>query len=132
MPSRRKAMSQPPNNLRYLATHQWARKDGNEVIVGITDHAQSELGDVVFVDLPEVGRECLQRQACAVVESVKTASDVQSPMSGTVISVNDNLNNSPELLNTDPYGAGWICKIKPSNPAEWDQLLDADAYSQLV
>jgi glycine cleavage system H protein len=125
-------MSQIPTNLRYITSHQWARREADVFVVGITDHAQAELGDIVFIDMPVVGSVCAQGKSCSVVESVKTASDVHSPLTGTVVSVNETLSETPELVNTDPYGAGWMFKIKPSDPSEWDQLLDADAYHALL
>lgn len=126
-------MSSIPSDLKYLESHEWARveSDGN-VTVGISDHAQSALGDLVFVELPEVGRALTKGGAAAVVESVKAASDVYSPISGEVIAANDALQGSPELVNEDPYGKGWLFKVKPANPDELSQLLDASAYGKVV
>jgi glycine cleavage system H protein len=126
-------MSNIPAELKYLESHEWARveKDGS-VTVGISDHAQEALGDLVFVEVPEVGKALTKGGAAAVVESVKAASDVYSPVSGEVIAANDSLSGSPELVNSDPYGAGWLFKVKPSNAAELSQLLDAKAYEKVV
>lgn len=126
-------MSSIPNDLRYLESHEWARAEADgTVTVGISDHAQSALGDLVFVEVPEVGKSLAKGAAAAVVESVKAASDVYSPVSGEVVAANDALNGSPELVNEDPYGKGWLFKIKPSNPAELEQLLDAAAYGKVA
>jgi len=126
-------MANIPADLKYLDSHEWARveKDGT-VTIGISDHAQGALGDLVFVEVPEVGKSLSKGGAAAVVESVKAASDVYSPLSGEVIAANDSLGSSPELVNSDPYGAGWLFKIKPSNAGELQQLLDAKAYEQVV
>jgi len=126
-------MANIPADLKYLDSHEWARveKDGT-VTVGISDHAQGALGDLVFVETPEVGKALSKGGAAAVVESVKAASDVYSPLSGEVIAANDSLGSSPELVNSDPYGEGWLFKIKPSNAAELQQLLDATAYEKVV
>jgi glycine cleavage system H protein len=122
-----------PANLKFLKSHEWARTESDgTVTIGISDHAQNALGDLVFVDVPEVGKTLKSGEACAVVESVKAASDVYSPVSGEVVANNDALQATPELINTDPYGAGWIARIRPSNAAEIAQLLDAAAYDQVV
>jgi glycine cleavage system H protein len=126
-------MSSIPTNLKYLESHEWARAEADgTVTVGISDHAQGALGDLVFVEVPEIGRSLTKGAAAAVVESVKAASDVYSPVSGEVIAANDALNGSPELVNEDPYGRGWLFKVKPANPAELEQLLDAAAYGKVV
>lgn len=119
-----------PDNLRYTDTHEWVRveQDGT-VVVGITDHAQDALGDVVFLQLPDVGRQVARTEAMAVIESVKSASDIHSPVSGTVTAVNPPVADQPELVNKDPYGA-WMFVIKPDNPAELDSLLSAADYSR--
>lgn len=126
-------MSSIPTNLKYLESHEWVRvePDGT-VTVGISDHAQHALGDLVFVEVPEVGRSLNKGGAAAVVESVKAASDVYSPVSGEVVATNEKLSGSPELVNTDPYGEGWLFKLKPSNAAELEQLLDSAAYQKVV
>lgn len=126
-------MATIPADLKYLDTHEWARVESDgTVTIGISDHAQGALGDLVFVEVPEVGKSLSKGGAAAVVESVKAASDVYSPLSGDVIAANDALGASPELVNTDPYGAGWLFKLKPSNTAELQQLLDAKAYEKVV
>lgn len=117
-----------PNNLRYTKSHEWAQEHDNLVRVGITDYAQDALGDVVFVELPPVGRQVKAGEAVAVVESVKTASDIYAPMAGEVVEVNAALVDTPEQLNSSPYGAGWMFAIRPANPADLAQLLDAQAY----
>jgi len=121
-----------PAGLKYSREHEWIKVEGNTGIVGITDFAQDQLGDVVFVELPEVGRVLKQHEQFGVVESVKTVSDLYSPVSGKVIEINGDLEASPELVNQDPYGAGWMIKIELANPADLDQLLDADAYAKFV
>ncbi|RPH54674.1 MAG: glycine cleavage system protein GcvH [Lysobacterales bacterium] len=126
-------MSSIPSNLKYVDSHEWARVESDGVVtIGISDHAQDALGDLVFVETPEVGRALKKGGAAAVVESVKAASDVYSPVSGEVVAANEALGASPELVNSDPYGAGWLFKVKPSNPAELNQLLDAAAYGKVV
>jgi glycine cleavage system H protein len=126
-------MSNIPAELKYLDSHEWARVESDgTVTIGISDHAQGALGDLVFVEVPEVGKSLSKGGAAAVVESVKAASDVYSPVSGEVVAANDALGSSPELVNSDPYGAGWLFKIKPSNTAELQQLLDAKAYEKVV
>ncbi len=122
-----------PDNLRYAKTHEWVRVDGDEVTVGISDYAQESLGDVVFVELPSVGRTLAMGEAFGVVESVKAASDVYAPVSGEVTAINEALLDAPETLNSDPYGEGWMLKLRPSDLAgEQEKLLDAAAYSQHV
>jgi glycine cleavage system H protein len=121
-------MSQAPNDRKYSAEHQWALPESDGTItVGITDHAQETLGDLVFIQLPEVGSEVTANQQVAVVESVKTASDVFAPMSGKIIAINEAAADAPESINEDAYSA-WLFKIQPSNSAEYDALLTADAY----
>jgi len=116
--------------VRYLETHEWARKDDGEVTVGISDYAQSTLSDVVYVELPEIGETISKGDQLGVVESVKAAGDVYAPMSGKVIAVNEALEDAPELVNESPFGDGWLLRIKPSDPGEWDSLLDAKAYKK--
>jgi glycine cleavage system H protein len=127
-------MSSIPDNLKYLDSHEWARVESDgTVTVGISDHAQGALGDLVFVEVPEVGKALTKGGAAAVVESVKAASDVYSPVSGEVIANNsDALSATPELVNSDPYGQGWLYKVKPSNNNELGSLLDAKAYEKVV
>ncbi|HSN73417.1 MAG TPA: glycine cleavage system protein GcvH [Steroidobacteraceae bacterium] len=126
-------MSNVPAELKYLKSHEWVRDEGDgSVTIGISDHAQHALGDLVFVETPEVGRTIAAGEACAVVESVKAASDVYSPVSGEVVAVNEELASSPETVNQDPYGAGWIARIRLSAPAELDGLLSAQKYEEVV
>jgi glycine cleavage system H protein len=117
-------------NCRYRSSHEFARKDGSEIVVGISDHAQDALGDIVFVEMAEVGKKFAQGEAIGVVESVKAASDIYAPMSGTIAAVNAALQADPALVNKDCYGAGWLVRLSPSDPAEWDGLLDPAAYEK--
>ncbi|MEN3012631.1 MAG: glycine cleavage system protein GcvH [Dictyoglomus thermophilum] len=121
-----------PEDRKYSKDHEWAKLEGNIAIIGITYHAQEELGDIVHIDLPEVGKEVKQNEVLAVVESVKSASDVYSPLSGKVIEVNENLKTKPELINEDPYNAGWIVKLELSDPKEYKSLLSAEEYKKLI
>ncbi len=124
-------MSQTPENLKYAKTHEWARlEDDGTITVGISDHAQELLGDLVFMELPEAGTSVSAGKECAVVESVKAASDVYAPVSGEITETNAALADSPEIVNSDPYGAGWLFRIKPSDAGELDLMLDAKAYEQ--
>ncbi|MGH9047734.1 MAG: glycine cleavage system protein GcvH [Acidimicrobiales bacterium] len=121
-----------PDDLRYSNDHEWARADGSRVRVGITDYAQDALGDVVFVDLPEVGVEMQAGALLGEVESTKSVSELYAPVSGRVVEVNMTLSEAPERLNEDPYGEGWICDIELTDPASLGALLDAAAYRQLI
>lgn len=122
-------MSNIPADLKYVASHEWLKLEDDGIItVGITDHAQDLLGDVVFVELPEVGRTVSADEEIAVVESVKAASDVYAPIAGEIVEINDELVDSPELANEDPYGKAWFFKIKPTNVADYDDLLSAEEY----
>jgi glycine cleavage system H protein len=125
-------MTKVPSDLRYAKTHEWVRIAGEYATVGITDHAQHELTDVVFVELPQKGRKLKAGESCAVVESVKTASDIYTPVSGEVTAINDAVVANPALVNTDPYGEGWFFKIKMTNPQEPQSLQSADDYSKQV
>ena len=126
-------MSTILDDLRYTKSHEWVRQeDDGTVTVGITDHAQSLLGDLVFIEVPEVGNTYNEGDDCAVVESVKAASDVYSPLDGEVVAGNDALSDSPETVNNDPYGDGWIMKLKPSDAGAFDGLMDAEAYKEVV
>jgi glycine cleavage system H protein len=126
-------MSNIPADLKYVASHEWVRIEADGTLtVGISDHAQAALGDLVFVETPEVGRTLTAGEAFAVVESVKAASDVYSPVSGEVIATNEALSATPELINQAPYGDGWLIKIRPSDPAELATLLDAKAYEAVA
>jgi glycine cleavage system H protein len=123
-------MSQVPAELKYAASHEWARLEADgTVTVGITDHAQQALGDVVFVETPALGKQVSAGQEAGVVESVKAASDIYAPVSGEIIASNSTLESAPETVNDAPYAEGWFFKIRPSNPAELDALLDAAAYT---
>jgi len=125
-------MANIPENLKYLESHEWAKiEDDGTVTVGISDHAQELLGDIVFVELPQVGSSIEKQADVAVVESVKAASDVYSPVSGEIIATNENLENAPETVNSSPYDDGWFFKVKPTNIEEVTDLLDAEAYKQL-
>lgn len=124
--------TQVPVDLKYAKSHEWVRLTGDVATVGISDHAQHELTDVVFVELPSVGRKVKAGEACAVVESVKTASDIYSPVSGEIIDANQAVVDNPALVNSQPFGDGWFFQIKLANPAELDALLDAAGYSQLI
>jgi len=121
-------MSDIPSDLRYAASHEWARLEADgSVTVGISDHAQEALGDVVYVELPEVGQQLAAGQQAGVVESVKAASDIYAPISGEVIAINEQLTDSPEMVNSDPYGS-WFFPLQPSDASALDKLLDADGY----
>lgn len=123
-------MSQTPTELKYAKSHEWVRvEDDGSVTIGITDHAQSALGDLVFVELPKVGRVLAAEESCAVVESVKAASDVYAPIAGEVIAINPDLADAPEAINNAPYGEGWMWKMKPSDVADVGGLLDAAGYT---
>jgi glycine cleavage system H protein len=123
---------QHPDDLRYSAEHEWVRVDGTIAEVGITDFAQDNLGDIVYVQLPEVGASVVRDAACSEVESTKSVSDIYAPVSGTVVAVNEALTTAPELINSDPYGAGWIFRVELSDATEVDSLMDAAAYQALV
>lgn len=123
-------MSDIPEDLRYLPSHEWARKNMDGTItIGITDHAQESLGDVVFVELPAVGDQISAREECAVVESVKAASDIFAPISGEVVEINDALEDEPELINDGAYADGWFFRVRPDDLSELDDTLDADGYA---
>lgn len=117
-----------PSELKYARTHEWVKIEGDLVITGITDHAQDELGDLVYVETPEVGSKVTAGEQAGVVESVKTASDIHAPVSGTVVEVNTDLEDDPDFVNDDPYGKGWIYKIKPDNIADIEKLLTNAEY----
>ena len=125
-------MSSFPDNLKYAATHEWVRVEADGTYtVGITDHAQELLGDIVFIDLPKDGASVNAQQEISVVESVKAASDIYAPVSGKIVAINKALIDSPEIVNTSPYGDGWFCRIQPANTAELDALLDANDYAKI-
>jgi len=121
-----------PEDLRYTSQHEWVAPGGPAVRVGITDFAQGELGDIVFVELPEAGRAVTAGEPLGEVESTKSVSEIYAPVSGTVVARNEALTDEPELINTDPYGSGWLVQIEPADAADLDQLLDAAGYSALI
>ena len=121
-----------PNELKYTADHEWVRINGNEAIIGITDFAQSELGEIVYVDVDTEGEKVERNEVFGSIEAVKTVSDLMMPMTGEVLEVNAELEDAPELVNEDPYGKGWIIKIAIENPAEADELLDAAGYQEKI
>ncbi len=126
-------MSEIPKELKYAASHEWVKvNEEGQFVVGITDHVQEALGDLVFVELPEVDDELEAEQNCIVVESVKAASDVYSPVAGKVVAVNEALEEAPELVNSSPFGDGWLMVIEPQDASALDNLLDADAYAQSI
>ncbi len=126
-------MSEVPSELKYAPTHEWVLRDDDEqIVIGITDFAQKSLGEIVFVELPEVGEEVFCGKEFGVVESVNAASDLYSPMSGEVMAINQKLIANPDLINTDPYHEGWLIKIMPHDSGEWEDLLDADDYAEKV
>lgn len=121
-----------PSELKYTKDHEWVRVEGDEAVIGITDFAQSELGDIVFVDVDTVGDEVAGNEVFGSVEAVKTVSDLFMPLTGTVLEVNDQIDSSPELVNSDPYGEGWIIRVKFNNPEEVSNLLSADQYKEEI
>ncbi|MBU3823271.1 MAG: glycine cleavage system protein GcvH [Candidatus Oceanisphaera merdipullorum] len=126
-------MNNIPSELKYAPTHEWVRVEENgEAVIGITEHAQDLLGDMVFVELPEVGRYLDASEECAVVESVKAASDIYAPVSGEVIAINEELEDSPELVNSDPYGDGWLFRVKLNDESDLTELLSAAGYQDAI
>ena len=123
---------QIPNNLKYSKEHEWVRVEGNKVVVGISDYAQSQLGDIVFVELPEIGASVIAGKRFSVVESVKAVSDIFSPVSGKIVAVNEGLNDAPEKINQAPYGDGWIAVIEMSDSNQLTELMDDTAYAAQV
>lgn len=121
-----------PSDLKYAVTHEWARLEDDLIVTGITDHAQDALGDLVYIEMPDIGQHFIAGDQTGVVESVKTASDIHAPIEGEVVEVNPLLEDDPELVNTDPYGDGWIYKIRPANPADLDDLMNAEQYEDSV
>ncbi len=121
-----------PEDLKYTKEHEWARKDGDAVVIGITDHAQEQLGDIVFVELPEPGTAMTRDETFGTVESVKAVSDLFAPISGEVVEANEALADQPEVVNSDPYGEAWMVKVKPGDPSEVDGLLSPADYKALV
>lgn len=125
-------MTSTPDHLRYSSDHEWITVDGGRARLGITDYAQDALGDVVYVQVPAVGTAVSAGDTLSEVESTKSVSDIYAPVSGTIVAVNEQLASAPDTLNSDPYGAGWICEIEMSNPADLDALLDAVGYQALI
>lgn len=121
-----------PENLKYTSDHEWVSSSESELLIGITDHAQDSLGDVTFVELPDVGARFGEKEVFGVVESVKAASDLYMPVAGEIIGVNDGLNDSPETVNSDPYGDGWMIKVRPDQPDSISNLLDAQSYGKEI
>ncbi len=125
-------MSDVPSELKYLSTHEWVLVEGDVATIGISDHAQAALGDLVYVELPEEGSSVAAGDSVAVVESVKAASDTYAPVSGEVVEINEELDGSPDRINDDPYGDGWMYKVKMEDPGEVDDLLDAESYQESI
>ncbi|MCD6661420.1 MAG: glycine cleavage system protein GcvH [Lentimicrobium sp.] len=121
-----------PSNLKYTKEHEWIKVEGDVALIGVTEYAQSELGDIVFIEVETVGETLSAGDTFGTIEAVKTVSDLYLPVSGEILEFNESLNSSPELVNSDAFGEGWIIKIKLSNPAELDSLLSADAYAELI
>lgn len=121
-----------PKNLKYTKDHEWARSQGNVIVVGVTQHAQEALGDVVYVELPKVGATLTAHKQFGVIESTKAVSELYAPLSGKVVKVNDALSDNPATVNADPYGAGWILELEPSDPKQVDELLSPEAYTDLL
>ena len=121
-----------PHDLRYTKTHEWVKQANDKLTIGITDYAQHEISDVVFVELPHVGQKVEQSKAISIVESVKAAFDIYSPVSGTIKAINTMLESDPALVNQDPYGKGWFFELTPSNPKEWDSLMTKDQYEHMI
>ena len=124
-------MSDNEKNLKFLDSHEWARDDDGVVTVGTSNHAQELLGDIVYVELPQIGSSVSQKDGVAIVESVKAASDVYSPLTGEIVEINEKLSDNPEIINSSPYEDGWFFKVKPQNIDELDEMLDSDAYKKL-
>jgi len=120
-----------PQSLKYTKEHEWVREDGDTVTVGITDHAQGELGDIIFVEFPEIGRKIQKDEPFGTIEAVKTVADLFAPISGTVIEINETLDDSPESVNQDPYGDGWMVKVSVSEAGELDSLMSAGQYQEM-
>ena len=125
-------MADVPADLKYTKEHEWARSQGNLVVIGVTAHAQEALGDVVYVELPRVGAVLIEGKAFGVIESTKAVSELFAPLSGKVVRVNEALSDAPQTINQEPYGAGWIAEVEPSDPKQVDGLMDAAAYGKLL
>jgi glycine cleavage system H protein len=120
------------NDLKYTRSHEWLKINGKKALVGITDHAQSELTDIVFVELPEIGKELKQGEELCVVESVKSVSEIYTPISGKILNINKKLDNAPEIINKSPYDEGWLVEIEITNPLELDNLLNSESYKKII
>lgn len=121
-----------PENLQYTNEHEWVRKDGDVVVIGITDYAQDQLGDIVYVDITTEGETLEANDVFGTIEVVKTVSDLFIPISGEVLEVNEAIEDNPELVNSDPYGEGWLIKVRPTNPEDFNNLLDAEGYKNII
>ncbi|MEC9474595.1 MAG: glycine cleavage system protein GcvH [Candidatus Neomarinimicrobiota bacterium] len=121
-----------PAEIKYTKEHEWISLDGEVAMIGITDHAQSQLGDIVFVELPDVDREISQNETFGVIEAVKTVADLFAPVKGLIIEINSSLEDSPDLINSDPYGTGWIIKVKVSDSSQYDSLMSSDEYEEFI
>ncbi|MBH50823.1 MAG: glycine cleavage system protein H [Candidatus Marinimicrobia bacterium] len=121
-----------PTEIKYTKEHEWISLDGEVAMIGITDHAQSQLGDIVFVELPDVDREISQNETFGVIEAVKTVADLFAPVKGLIIEINSSLEDSPDLINSDPYGTGWIIKVKVSDSSQYDSLMSSDEYEEFI
>ena len=121
-----------PTEIKYTKEHEWISLDGEVAMIGITDHAQSQLGDIVFVELPDVDREINQNETFGVIEAVKTVADLFAPVKGLIIEINSSLEDSPDLINSDPYGTGWIIKVKVSDSSQYDSLMSSDEYEEFI
>ena len=121
-----------PENLKYSTDHEWVKVEGNVAVIGVTDHAQSELGDIAYVDIAEDTTTLTANEVFGTIEAVKAVSDLVAPVSGKVVAINESLNDDPAVVNDDPYGKGWMVKVEMSNPAELDELMDAAAYKNMI
>ncbi|MEC7871709.1 MAG: glycine cleavage system protein GcvH [Candidatus Neomarinimicrobiota bacterium] len=121
-----------PTEIKYTKEHEWISLDGEVAMIGITDHAQSQLGDIVFVELPDVDSEISQNETFGVIEAVKTVADLFAPVKGLIIEINSSLEDSPDLINSDPYGTGWIIKVKVSDSSQYDSLMSSDEYEEFI
>ena len=121
-----------PTDIKYTKEHEWISLDGEVAMIGITDHAQSQLGDIVFVELPDVDSEISQNETFGVIEAVKTVADLFAPVKGLIIEINSSLEDSPDLINSDPYGTGWIIKVKVSDSSQYDSLMSSDEYEEFI
>ena len=121
-----------PNELKYTEDHEWVKIDGDKALIGITDHAQSELGDIIFIEFPEINDHIEQKEPFGTIEAVKTVADLFAPLSGKILEINNSLEDSPELVNSDAYGEGWIVKVSVDDPSQINDLLSSDSYEKLI